>query len=730
MKRTFAAILYAMLALVVLDVVGLAQATAFPVTVSGVNVAGNKEIRAEEILKAASIKPGQVVSESDLKRAAQAVFDLGWFSEVVPEVDGAGTVLIRVVENPVVEKIEVSGNVNKEPFELLGITLLRTEIMSTDRIRGILRDNGVKTKQILSNASLKSGLEAVVKAYEDKGYTLIMVGNVEPGKTLKIEIIEGRVTENVVSGLVTVPESVPRALINLPIGECMKKAKLQEVVARLQASVYFSGVDIVPQQGTTPDSVRLVWTLTERMLLSTATGIAGIDLEGVTIFPKEIATASLKRLPQGPVTNFQLLESLEGLFNLYYQAGYVMVRFSNQGLDGGRIRVRVEEGLIGKIALKGNGSTKDYVILKNLEFKQGQVLSRDRLVVSYQALMALGYFKSVDLVPEWMGDQIAVSVSVVEEKNLGGINGSIAYSPESGGVVGKLDYKQKNLFGTGQDLSLSYSRGLLEDESAVWDLGYSTVSFFPSFRRVGFDVYRKTQQVTVVGEDKIEKEETFTTVGGSGSVSYPWSDYTALALTYKHEAVQAGSTPVWSSLDSLIAALRYDDVNNPRFPTTGSRRAISVEKAGGFAPGIEFAKIDLNWIFFSTLRVDLPFLAERSQVAAIRLSCGFGVDLPFSQLYDFGGPTTIRGVDTSSVQRFCLMNLEYRVALVEGLTATLFFDGGVDLDHVNAEGTKTAVGLELGIEAAGMYLRLDMCWQLGTGMSLVPRFEFGFSPMF
>jgi outer membrane protein insertion porin family len=101
----------------------------------------------------------------------------------------------------------------------------------------------------------------------------------------------------------------------------------------------------------------------------------------------------------------------------------------------------VEEGLIGKIALKGNGSTKDYVILKNLEFKQGQVLSRDRLVVSYQALMALGYFKSVDLVPEWMGDQIAVSVSVVEEKNLGGINGSIAYSPESGGVVGKLDYK-------------------------------------------------------------------------------------------------------------------------------------------------------------------------------------------------------------------------------------------------------------------------------------------------
>lgn len=733
MKRTFSAILYAMLALVVLDVVGLAQATAFPVTVSGVNVAGNKEIRAEEILKAASIKPGQVVSESDLKRAAQAVFDLGWFSEVVPEVDEAGTVLIRVVENPVVEKIEVSGNVNKEPFELLGITLLRTEIMSTNRILEILRNNGVDTRKVLNNTSLKTGLEAVLKAYEEKGYALIMVGNVEPGRTLKVEIIEGRVTENVISGLLTVPESVPRAQIDLPVGECLKRSELQDIVARLRASVYYSGVDIASQQGAAPDSVRLVWKITERTLVSAPAEVIAIDLEGVTLFSKELASATLRALPQGLVTNYELLRALEGLFNLYYRDGYIMVRFSNEGLDGGRLRLRVEEGRIGEIVLKGNPSTKDYVIRRNLEFREGEVLNRGRLTVTYQGLMALGYFKSVDLVPEWVDDRVKVSVSVVEQTNLGGINGSIAYSPSSGGLVGKLDYSQKNVFGTGQDFSFSYSRGLVEDQSAVWNIGYSTVSFFPDFNRVGLDLYSKSEEKATTDDSAAEGEEdtqTYLTFGWKGSFSYPWSDYTDLDLSYKHEAVSSDEGLTWEPLDSIVFALGYDDVNDPRFPTSGTRRGFSVEKAGGFAPGVEFAKIGVNWTSFSSVRLGLPFLADRTQVVGLRLYGGFGIDLPSSQKYDFGGTTTIRGTDQTSVDRLCFMNLDYRVVVVEGLTASLFFDGGVDLDRVNAGGTKAAVGLALGIEAAGMYLRLDMAWPIEAEMDLVPHFGFGFGPMF
>jgi len=68
--------------------------------------------------------------------------------------------------------------------------------------------------------------------------------------------------------------------------------------------------------------------------------------------------------------------------------------------------------------------------------------------------------------------------------------------------------------------------------------------------------------------------------------------------------------------------------------------------------------------------------------------------------------------------------------VVEGLTGTLFFDTGVSLDDVNLSTAKGSFGIEFGIEAAGMYVRLDMAWVLGPDMGWVPHFDFGFSPMF
>jgi|LGVD01.1.fsa_nt_gb hypothetical protein len=54
----------------------------------------------------------------------------------------------------------------------------------------------------------------------------------------------------------------------------------------------------------------------------------------------------------------------------------------------------------------------------------------------------------------------------------------------------------------------------------------------------------------------------------------------------------------------------------------------------------------------------------------------------------------------------------------------------MDLSQVGLSGAKTSVGIELGIEAVGMYVRLDMAWLLGPEFEFVPHFDFGFGPMF
>jgi len=704
-----------------------AVATNFPVTVSAISVEGNQNITAHEILSAVKFHAGDRISAADLKKASQAIYDLGWFSEVAPSIEPGGKVVFQVKENPVVKKIEISGNVHKEPFKLFGVTLFRAPIMSTDKIRRILRDHGVKEGKILNNNSLKDGLKAVIDAYDKKGYTLIGIGKVIPGKILKIEVVEGSIEDNVITGLTDVPVKIARDMIDVPLHQPVKKSQLQEIVSRLRASVYFSDVNVTTKPGSSPDSVKLVWKLTPRKLIDSPVEITGIDLSGVTVFPMKLVEGTLGEIPQGgeKVDNYKLLTILKGLYGLYYRSGYVMVRFKVKGVKAGRLGLQVEEGKIGEIAFSGNTRTKTYVLEKALGIKEGEILNRGRLAVSHQRMMSLGYFNSVDLNPEWADDHVKLGVTVTERKKLGGINGSLAFSPKSGGLVGKLDFHEKNLFGTGQDLSLSYTRGLIEDKSATWDLGYSTIAFFRAFNRVGFDLYRKSNE-----KKQGDTTKTFITLGGKASVSYPWADYTDLRLSYKHEEVREAESLTWQPINSVTIGLSYDDVNNPQFPSSGDRRNISLEKAGGFAPGEEFSKLDLSWISFSPMRVDLPFLGTREQAAAVRFGLGWGTDLPSSQMYTLGGATTIRGMNASTVERLAYTNLEYRVKLVEGLTTALFLDAGANLDRLTLDGIKSSCGVEFGIEAAGMYVRLDVAWPIGEGMSLVPHFDFGFSPMF
>ena len=702
-------------------------ATTFPVHVTKITVHGNVRISTLDIMAVIPFHVGDTITASQLKQASQKIYDLGWFSEVVPSVTDNGEVTFNVKENPVIKKIEITGNINKESFGIFGITLFRTPIMPTDKIRQILRDHGVRDGKVLNNNDLKSGLQAVIDEYDKKGYALIGIGKVIPGTTLQIQILEGKVERNEVTGVSPTLVKLAQQLINVPLNQPVKKAQLQTAVSRLHSSVYFSGVKVSTKPGTTPDTVVLVWNLTERTLITAPVTITGIDLTGVHVFPAAMAMATLQPIPeQGErVDNYKLLTILKGLYDLYYRNGYVMVRLKVGEVKNGRLQVAVEEGKIGAIDVSGNERTQTYVIKKALGIIPGEIFNNGKLAVAYQQLMSLGYFKTVNIDPQWADDHVKLLVSVVAAKNLGGINGSLAFSPESGGLVGKLNLHQKDLFGTGQDLSLSYSRGLIADKSTTWDLGYSTIAFFRAFNRVGFDLYRKSNE-----KKQNDTTKTFITLGGKASVSYPWANYTDLNLSYTHETVHEVGSTAWTPIDAITIGFSYDDVNNPRFPSSGDRRNVSLEQAGGFAPGEEFTKIDLTWAHFTPIRIVLPFLADRDQTVAFRFGLGWGYNLPTSQSYTLGGADTVRGLEKTTVTRLAYTNLEYRVKLVEGLNTTLFWDSGVNLGDVSTTGIKSACGIEFGIEAAGMYVRLDVAWPIGTNMSIVPHFDFGFSPMF
>jgi len=722
MKRLVMGLVFALAALI--SIAGWAQE--FPLVVTGICFEGNVEIEDEELLDVLNFTVGQEISEADVRASSQAIFDLGWFGEVAPNIVGEGEIVFHVVENPVLREIVITGNVNRRTYSLLGIDLFSLRIMPSYVARQILWSNDVRKRSLINRNSLLTALDEIVEDYKDSGYILVAIGDVEISETLRIELIEPLITANTVSGLRTVPASVAEDMIDLPLGELLQRDDLQRVSSNLRNSIFIEDFEVVPEM-VGADTAALNWTLAERELISEAVRPDGIVLQGVTTLPEEEIVELVKQPDKEEVDNYGLLVLLEDVYREYMDAGLMMARFDVLGIDDGVLFVEVEEGLISDITLVGNTVTHDYVVMRNLDFEVGRVFDRSDYITTYQHLNSLGYFGTVDIVPEWGDEGVTVSITVTERGSLGGFNGSMAMDPSTGGLVGELSIKQKNLAGTGQDVSLSYSRGIaVEDEPEVttWDLGYSTVAYFPDFDRVGLDLYRSTKEINL-------EEETLNAVilGGEISFSYPLVDFADVGLSFKHEEERIQGSAEWTPTDALSVAVIHDSTNDLIFPTDGGKRALSLEKAGGFSAGTEYVKVTLLWTDF--VSVENRMFGDRDQTLATCFRVGLGDgNLPETQFYVLGGSTSVRGVDEVSVPRRLVYNLEYRVELVEGLSLGTFFDAGVNLDSVRVDDFLASAGLEFGIAAAGMFFRLDIVWRLDSERDWLPRFDLGFGPMF
>mgnify|MGYP005838789993 CR=1 FL=1 len=744
MMRKLAGVLIAVL--VASSAIG--WAAQYPLTVADIRVDGNDEIKLRDILKAVPFDTGDAIEEAELQDASQAIADLGWFEEV--DIDRAaledGDVVFQVVEYPVIRDIVIEGNINRRDYSLFGIKLLDAPIMSSYKVRQILWRNDVRKRSVLNRDGLTAGLEEVMSEYQNRGYVLVSVGRVDVSETLTIEFVEQVYAGSLIEGLSTVPETVAQGLINIPVGEPLKMADFQSAHSNLSQSIFFSDIQFEPQAGLAKDTVWLRWTLTERLLWDGPGRIDSVSMEGNTKYDDDMLAAFVAPLPAQISNNYDVLALVEGVYDRYIGGGYSMVEFSVDSVEAGELRLHIAEGEISQVLIEGNTKTHDYVVERNSELRVGEVFTRKNLVVTYQQLMSLGYFSSLDIVPEWTDDGVAITITVTEKQDLGGFGGSMAIDPSTGELFGELSLKEKNVFGTGQDFELSYNRGLAgtdDTNPSTWNLGYSTVAYFPGFSRVGIDLYQKSSESNHrsddarwdegtdedVDEDEENKIRT-TTVGGQASVSYPVADYSDLGLSFRHEEERVSNEATWTPADIVSLILMYDDTNDPSFPTEGNRHRLSVEKAGGFSAGREYSKIGFTWTHFAPTKLSLVS-ADMDQALAVRIKAGWGDEgVPTSSLTELGGSTSIRGLEGASTRQFVFANVEYRLELVEGFYATTFWDAGFDLSAVRFEDLLTTAGFELGINAAGIVVRLDFAWKLNNDFTWTPVFDFGFGQMF
>jgi outer membrane protein insertion porin family len=219
-------------------------------TVTAVAITGNTAVSESTIMAAVKTKPGDTLAADNIKQDMQAIYDLGYFFDVVAnftEVPEGVKVVYTVMENPALQDIVIKGN-TKVP---------------TDKILSLL---GVKKGTTLNSKTLNENARAVEQYYHDQGFILAKISDVSmsPGGVLTVTINEGALEGIVVKGNEKTKENVITREMKLKPGEPFNVKDARRSMQKVYNLGYFEDVNMKLNPGKDPNAVVLETSVVEQ----------------------------------------------------------------------------------------------------------------------------------------------------------------------------------------------------------------------------------------------------------------------------------------------------------------------------------------------------------------------------------------------------------------------------------------------------------------------------------
>lgn len=406
--------------------------------------------------------------------------------------------------------------------------------------------------------------------------------------------------------------------------------------------------------------------------------IRNIVWEGNTVYDDETLNQRLN-FRRGDIydyerfnQNLRFNEKQTDVSSLYQDNGYLGFnldakeeRIGNDSLD---IIIRVMENnrfKIGKIDISGNTRTKDNVIRRELYTVPGDYFSRQNTISSIQQLANLQYFNVEKLYqngvePRPVNDS-TVNISYnVEEKSSDYLNASVGYSGAFGfsGAVGvtltNFSITEPFQMGGGQILNFNWQFGV-GNFYRTFSLGFTEPWFLDTPTSVGFDLFDTRQRYVY------DLRQSGITLRVGRRLTWPDRYFYVQAMgRFQYNDVIDGRNFYTEGLSrqyTVGTTISRNDIDNPIFPSRGSKISFNAELSGGpFLPGnVDYYKLDFTADFYRRLLNSnrLALYAGVSMGFLDELTAGTLIQ-PF-EFYFMGGnglviaTSPLRGYDDRSV---------------------------------------------------------------------------------
>jgi outer membrane protein insertion porin family len=631
----------------------VAQANFSGGTISSIRVEGTQRIEPTTVRSYLIVKQGDPFNPQRIDDSLKALFATGLFADVTLRRDG-DTLVVSVVENPIINRIAFEGNKRIEDADLEREVQLRPRVVYT-------------------RTRVQNDVQRLLEVYRRSGR---FAATVEP-KVIQLD-------QNRVDLVFEIDEGARTGVrkINFVGNEMFSDSKLREEIQTRESRWYrflttddtydpdrltfdrdklrrfylsrgyadFRVVSAVAE--LTPDRDGFFITFTVEEGERYKFGKIGVETELRDLNPdllrNRLTTA------EGDWYNAEEVEtSITNLTNAVGDLQYAFVDIQPRIVRNREQRTidvvyDIGEGprvFVDRIDITGNVRTLDKVIRREMLLVEGDPFNTSKLRRSERRIRDLGFFERVNITTAEgaQPDRSIIQVDV-QEQSTGEIEIGAGFSTIDGPLA-NFGIRERNLLGRGQDLRFSAT---VSGRTQEFDLSFTEPYFLERDLAAGIDVFRITRD----NQDESSYDEANTGIGFR--LGYPLTERLRQRLNYTLQQTEIENVAADASrfireqqgtrIVSLVGQeLMYDARDSRINPTEGYFIRLNNEIAGlGGDAHFSRNRLGAGVYFPVTEGTVLSFLGEVGYII------GFGEDVAISDRFFLGGDS-LRGFAPAGV---------------------------------------------------------------------------------
>ena len=623
-------------------------------TIADIQVEGIERVERATVISYLTVHVGDRFEPSAINESLKKLFSTGFFATVeLFQQPGTNVLMVRVKENPIINRVAYEGNKRIDDNALQAETQLRPRSIYTrakvqtdvQRIADIYRRSG------------RYGAKIEPKLIRQDQNRVDVVFEVDEGPLTSVSRIvfigNKRFSDSTLRGEITTSESAWwRFYTSSDVFDPDRITFDEEKLRRFYLEEGYADFQVVSSVSElTPERDGFVVTFTIEEGERYRVGKVDITSELPEV-PAEKVLPTLSIKPGDWYDASIVDKDIDAVTDFVAERGFAFVQVRpNVVRDRDTLTVNLTYNIgegprvyVNRINIEGNVRTKDKVIRREFRLVEGDAYNLSKVRRSKSRLDNLGFFESVEIknVPAEQPDRVDLDVKV-KEKSTGEISFGAGFSTNDG-ILGDVGIRERNLLGKGQDLRL---RLQISGRRQQIDLGFTEPYFLDRELAAGFDLFH-------IQEDNTD-ESSFqsNTTGGRVRAGYSFSEHLSQTWAYTLRSddirpstsaspfIQAGRGTSTSS--SISHTITYDNRDNRFSPNRGYVLSLTNEVAG-LGGSKRFVRNRANaGVYYSIIpNLVVSALGQGGHIV------GIGQDVSVNDRFTLGGDS-FRGFESAGI---------------------------------------------------------------------------------